>query len=523
MKMKLYIQRLMALTLVFSMLSCEKMMQSDSSMKIEAEDHYSSVGEVYSAFMGLFASFSKVAEQTIILSALKGDLLQPTSNAPEDYWRVYRYESTSDASQVNNAKVYYDIVINCNDFLKRVITYNKEIPGDIPSNTYKGMISAAINFKVWSLMTVGKLYGEARFYNSAVTTDNQEGMFLLTIDDLPHFLLSYMRGGEDGVDAFNAIDWTVLLSNTNTSWPGRALEADALYGELCLWAGNYQEAANHFIKVLSVSADLNRNLGIYGGGDWKKMFADDVNQREMISVLTFNANNRQEHNLRHYFSDAAPNVYYFAPTNCAVNYFESEMLNAANSYKRGDLRGEGVTYTTESGQTVVNKYSLKISTNEYADDAYIHVYRAGGVSLMLAEAFCFLKNYDAALALLDNGIAADYYKSNSWLPPFAGMFSNFSSGNNGVRGRVQLLQLEKADIFKGCVESADSLSAVTGRIADEVARELAYEGQRWFTLIRMARNIGNPGFLADRVALKFNGDEEKYKAVLKNEKNWFIK
>ena len=65
---------------------------------------------------------------------------------------------------------------------------------------------------------------------------------------------------------------------------------------------------------------------------------------------------------------------------------------------------------------------------------------------------------------------------------------------------------------------------MSGQIADEVARELAYEGQRWFTLIRMGRNMGDTEFVADRVAGKFEeGEAERYKAILKNENNWFIK
>ena len=104
------------------------------------------------------------------------------------------------------------------------------------------------------------------------------------------------------------------------------------------------------------------------------------------------------------------------------------------------------------------------------------------------------------------------------------MYTTFSSGCKGVRGRVSLESLEPLDIFDECVTGADSLRAMSGQIADEVARELAYEGQRWFTLVRMGRNMGDTEFVADRVADKFDeGEVERYKAVLKNENNWFIK
>ena len=149
---------------------------------------------------------------------------------------------------------------------------------------------------------------------------------------------------------------------------------------------------------------------------------------------------------------------------------------------------------------VRNKYSLKVSTSEFFSDAYVHIYRGGGVSLMLAEALAFSGDYDAALAVLNEGIATDYYKSGSWQEPFTDLYSTFSSGCKGVRSRVSLESLDPSEIFDKCVTGADSLKVMSGQIADEVARELAYEGQRWFTLIRMGRNMGDTEFVADRVA-----------------------
>lgn len=525
MKIRVYFERLAVVVLAFSMLSCEKLLETDSSMKLKAEDHYSSVGEIYGAFLGLYASFTQIAEKTIILSELKGDLLEPTQNAPEDYWRIFRYEA-NESSTVSNAREYYNVVINCNDFLKRVIDYNQRIPGDIPENVYRGMVGQAICLKTWCLMTSAKLFGEAQFYNLAVTGDSESGMYTLKLAELPEFLMSYMQGGEDGVTAFNDLDWAVLLGNTNTTWPCRTLNSKALYGELCLWAGHYQEAVDNFISVLSPSATISRNLNGYGGSDWKKIYTDNANQSEMISILTYDADYRQENKLRYYFSYEQNNVYYFAPTQQAVSYFESEMLNRNNAFRLGDLRGSNVTYTKNGSVLMVKKYDLKENENEYANDAYIHIYRAGGIHLMLAEALCFLGDYDAAQALLDEGIVKDYYTNNGnkWKAPFENLFTAYSGGAKGLRGRVNLHPLQKADIFKDCLTGTDSLVSMSGRIADEVARELAYEGQRWFTLVRMAKHLERPEFLAERVAKKFGeGSSSGYEAVLRDENNWFIK
>ncbi|MEI3153909.1 MAG: hypothetical protein V8S95_01460 [Odoribacter sp.] len=68
MKIELFFEKLAVIILALSMLSCEKLLEADSDMKLKAEDHYSSIGEIYGAFMGLYSFFAKTAEKTIILS-----------------------------------------------------------------------------------------------------------------------------------------------------------------------------------------------------------------------------------------------------------------------------------------------------------------------------------------------------------------------------------------------------------------------------------------------------------------------
>jgi hypothetical protein len=59
---------------------------------------------------------------------------------------------------------------------------------------------------------------------------------------------------------------------------------------------------------------------------------------------------------------------------------------------------------------------------------------------------------------------------------------------------------------------------------DERAMELAFEGHRWFDLVRIARHRNDPAYLAEKVAAKFS-DEEKRIAVqnhLMDMNNWYL-
>ena len=58
---------------------------------------------------------------------------------------------------------------------------------------------------------------------------------------------------------------------------------------------------------------------------------------------------------------------------------------------------------------------------------------------------------------------------------------------------------------------------------DERARELAFEGERFYDLMRVADRTDNPAYLADKIASKFEGAEaERIRILLMNRQNWYV-
>jgi starch-binding outer membrane protein, SusD/RagB family len=62
------------------------------------------------------------------------------------------------------------------------------------------------------------------------------------------------------------------------------------------------------------------------------------------------------------------------------------------------------------------------------------------------------------------------------------------------------------------------------KIMEEKARELAFEGERFYDLIRVAKRRNDPSWLAEKVAAKYPSDRREaiYNHLL-DENNWHIK
>ena len=79
-------------------------------------------------------------------------------------------------------------------------------------------------------------------------------------------------------------------------------------------------------------------------------------------------------------------------------------------------------------------------------------------------------------------------------------------------------------ITKVKLEGAARMMYVEDLIINERALELAFEGKRWFDLVRIANRRQDPAYLADKVAAKFTdaGEKEAVRAKLMNVNNWFL-
>ena len=100
--------------------------------------------------------------------------------------------------------------------------------------------------------------------------------------------------------------------------------------------------------------------------------------------------------------------------------------------------------------------------------------------------------------------------------------------NVGVRGRANLQPVltNMYDYHALTLDPTDALKDSTENyLINEAALELAFEGQRWSDLLRIAIRRNDPSFLADKVYAKLqkagNPNAEAVRAKLSGG-NWFL-
>jgi hypothetical protein len=87
-----------------------------------------------------------------------------------------------------------------------------------------------------------------------------------------------------------------------------------------------------------------------------------------------------------------------------------------------------------------------------------------------------------------------------------------------------LTVINGTDTTKVVFEGEERTEYIEDLIIDERAMELAFEGKRWFDLVRIATRRNDPAYLADKVAAKFEGTS-KYSTIrskLMDRANWYL-
>lgn len=580
--MKYQISTLIALcgTAVFT--SCEDMLSPESDMVTYQEDHtLKSANDTLYSVMGVVSLMQQVADRANLLGEVRGDLVTITPAATTDLQELAA-NLTSTANVYNQPKDYYAIINNCNYFIQYA-DLSKIRSG---RKIFEREMAAMHTFRAWAYLQLATTYGEVPFYTEFLGTQedaervlqqprqNLQTICNFLIDDLQLFITTY------------ALDYGNMSAGSTVFQSGKFfIPVRVMLGELCLWAGRYQEAAQYYHDWLT-DIDKPRPTGDFScywdrseipsqyitNGSYNNSFDIDADQVITYIPMEENLFDGPISQLPNLYNSTIDNYYYnqltyseqairlsAAQSYCYV-YSENgiakdtvyqtadSIVSKLNDRKQiGDVRLYAVVRETALNQRDkrYNDTNTSFSKFQTRNDRLRQVilYRQPVIYLHYAEALNRAGFPTAAFAILKYGL------SNETTQRTAGNVIDARERESaGTLLSFNNLTFTQKNTFgshsRGCGDTfADTLYVipqpvtalasyadtvafqqplVEDLIIDELGLETCFEGQRYYDLLRIAQRRGDAAYLADRVARRNGNVDEALRSRLMEPKNWYL-
>lgn len=492
--------------------SCEKMLDLPNNTLLPEDKAFVDEFSARSAVLGVYALLQDVSQRLIILGELQGDLLTVTENAGNDLRQLDEH-AVDEFNVYADPSPFFKVIVNCNEVLYK-IPRAKEQDENISTLELNSYIAEMKLVRAWTYFKLVQLYGRVPYFEEPLSDYDESQGLAARLDSLQteDYILDTILKQIVEIDTFelNMLEESPFFSirfNKFANW--------ALQGDIYLWRNNYSFAKRCYDKVFNILANEGW-AGVYRlpyistydfqDVNWKNIFQYNYGagnfEVEASFVIPFSKLYNQQHNLQRLFVYGEGGQYLVRPTDYMLQLFQSQRVQRYEPQPQprgtpGDLnRGKGVTYDSIDGRPVVTKYSL--FREPFDNDAGLFVYRTADSHLKTCETYARLKMTQNALSHLNVGILYN------------------SAWGTGTRTRANLKEFS--------VDDPRILEPIEDLIVEERAMELAYEGHRWFDLMRIARHRNDPAYLADKVAAKFS-DEQKREEVrnrLMDMNNWYL-
>lgn len=554
--------------------SCKNVFDLQPEETLTKEQVYRNLFDADAAIIGLYGKFMNLAKQHVILNELRADLLDVSSGADEEMVQLNNHNVQA-GNVYADPRPFYEVILNCNDILKNfkiMLDQNK-----MKLEEYNQRVADVISLRTWVYLQVGIHFGEVPYTTS--TIENTADLSVLnsapklTLANLVKELIKTMETiSPVYLDPYPSTNTLVANSVDGYLLNKMFINKHVLLGDLYLWDNQYLKAATTYKLVLETASRLGYdiNTGEIFLGLYKIKYAE-ANARDMTVAYASSRNDvnalvdNNDTGWRSIFArrntDAGYNYEWiwslpfdatFNPQNPFIDLFTNKVqpseqsISMWNSQRQinnfpFDARGR-MSYKTVNGKPTVMKYlynyidpstSLSLGNANFGKGQW-WLYRAATLHLRFAEAANRDGRRKLAFALMNQGIGSTYNGASADktrlmntfdVPPYDfdarnGDNPSFRASwyrNTGIRGRAYLQSVPVV---------GDSTISIENSLIQESGLELAYEGQRWADLLRIANRRNDPAFLADKVYDKLrkanNPNAEAVRTKLMDKSNWYL-
>ena len=533
--------------------SCSEM---DSDLVSFVEDNQlDTPNDTVYSLMGIVNKMQVIADRTVLLGELRGDLTSLTANAKLDLQDIANFTAGTD-NPYNNARDYYAVIQNCNYFLHYADTMLTKRGVKVFEKEY-AVVKA---YRAWTYLQLAINYGSVPFFTEPLLTEKDAQPTKYEYYDVTQIANYFIKDLAPYVDTEYPDYGSIGTINSRRFY----IPVRVLLGDLCLWAGRYQESAQYYHDYLTKQGDVHpTGIGRVAWKDYEFQEIEDGYASQFLTqsteILTIIPMEEEEYNgvvsyLRDVFNSTEDNNYFYQATHSPA-YDElsrsqrfvlvytdpvtqlpdtvSPLMVYPSESLKGDLRQQSI-FTLRNEETKSNTLSSIRQTCYKYTSGHVNLYRLQHVYLRFAEALNRAGYPESAFAVLKHGLCKDFI--DRYIPEkerkAAGSLLSFSEytfpreNTQGTHSRGSgNANADTTYVIPALSTSADTIQYVEDKICDEMALETAAEGLRFYDLMRISLHRNDPTFLADKVARRkgsSNYDSALY-SLLSDQKNWYLK
>jgi hypothetical protein len=430
--MKRNAKYLLLISLTFSLLSCNEWIELQPPDGLIREEYWKTKEDVETLLMSAYETLASMDRTLFIHGEIRADMVTGDDNQRTNEQLVAESNIYPDNS-LCNWRDFYTVINSCNEVIKNAPEVQL-IDNTFTDFQLQNLMAEAIFIRSLTYFYLVRIYKDVPLVLEPSESDNvdfyvekstEEEVLDRIITDLEAYRLLAPNG-----------NFTTVEENK-----GRASKNafEALLADIYLWKFDYEKVIEH-VELIEASGEYF----LLPGGLWFELYYPG-NSPESIFELQFDGERNQRNGtfeLTFYLGEQ------YDPSQKALELFSL-------GFPRDLIRGENSSIRKYSeGDYIIWKYVGRAgdgksfrSGNETQSCNWI-IYRYADVLLMKAEALSQLERYSEAQSIL-----------------------------NLVRERAEVTQLT---LVNNPVAFEDA-------ILEERARELAFEGKRWFDLLRMGR------------------------------------
>lgn len=561
--------KFLVLLLLLSFMSCGKMLETDSEMVEFASDNTLDTPEdtLYSV-MGIIRGMQVVADRTILLGEIRADLMQVNESATTDIKALANVPMTDEANIYNRISDYYAIINNCNYYIANVDPNAQRLSKFI----FKREYIAVKVYRAWTYLQLAKIYGKVPLVlNPLLTLEEAQQAMNMNYTDIQGICDYFINDLSQYVGAKDDEEMEYPQYGIVNNFESRKLfiPLRVILGEMCLWAGRYTDAARYLHDYLTKTSrpitvssgrmtwnaegmDFSkgepRNVGltdnIANSGSDENITLIPMEDTEFYGVKSLLNNVYNSTVTNNYYAQVSPSaamkkisseedfVGVFATSATKKDTIRVPKDNLRSALMAGDLRLYGNYGTRIVNRDETSDYSSEIQTITKLPTYFVPLYRKQYIYLLFAEALNRAGFPHSAFAVLKYGLRNEENLKRipaSELIPAAELI-NFPNDafteNNTIGIHSRGCGDSKCDtlyrIEPTLTATTDTIQMVEDLIVNEMALEHAFEGLRYYTLMRIAMRRNNNSYLAEPISRREGEKNMERFEKLMNRDNWYL-